>query len=177
MALVIRRRPGMSQNLGQHHVLDQDLSQFPAQNLSRWSSRNRLHEAYLARLFVTGKPLCYKAAKILLQGGAGNQPFAKNHEGARDFSRGSIRSRDHPTIPNRWMLHQNGLHLGRCDRESLVLDHLLASVQDKKESLFIAANDISRPIPSIAENCRGCTRLSPIAKHELRSAHHQLSPL
>src|SRR5438128_12393203 len=73
------------------------------------------------------------------------------------------------------MLEQHRLNLSGCHRETFVLDHLFAAVENKIEAVGVARDNISRPVPAIAQcTGRGFGRL-PIPEHELRTAHNQLA--
>ena len=73
------------------------------------------------------------------------------------------------------MLQQDGFDFRRSHREALVLDHLLAAVQDVKKVVRIAPDNIPRPVPAVAENSSSGLGILPIAEHELRTAHYQFA--
>ena len=73
------------------------------------------------------------------------------------------------------MLHQHALDLRRSDRESLVLDHFFAPVEDVVEVVLVARDHVSRPVPAVAQHRGAGLRFVPVSQHELRSAHDELS--
>jgi len=54
------------------------------------------------------------------------------------------------------------------DASGLPVEHII-------EIRFVAAHDVPRPVPAIAQHSRGRFRFFPIPQHELRPAHDQLS--
>src|SRR5262249_43661607 len=103
--------------------------------------------------------------------------FAQNHEGTWDLTGHRIRTAHNAAITHGWVLQQNSFDLRRSNRESLVLDHLLAPIDDPEEALVVPGANIAGPVPSIAHYRVGCVWILPIALHELRTTHYQFARL
>src|SRR5438270_8877649 len=73
------------------------------------------------------------------------------------------------------MLEQAGLDFGRRDGESLVLDHLLAAVDDLEEAVAVDAGDVAGEIPAVAEGGGGGVGCVPVSEHELGAAHEEFA--
>src|SRR5438132_1086157 len=73
------------------------------------------------------------------------------------------------------MFEQHRLYLGRRDGEALVFDHFFAAVDDPVEAFAVAGDNITGPVPAVAQHGSGGLRFLPIAKHKLWSAHGQFS--
>ena len=97
-----------------------------------------------------GQAIGDEFAEFLVKFVGGDDAFANDYEGAGDFSRGQVGLSDYSAIADGGMFEQNGFDFGGRDRESFVLDHLLAAVEHAVEAIFVAAHDIAGVIPSVA---------------------------
>src|SRR5258708_18972522 len=143
------------------------LPQFTPQNLSRSRLGDDFHEMHFPRLFVTGQTIGDKPAQFLFHLLAGRKSVAEGDERHRYLTRLRIRLAHDSALAHRRMLQQHRLHLRRSDRESFVLDHFLASVHDSVKAFGVTCDNVTRPIPSVAQYGRSRIRLFPVTEHQL----------
>src|SRR6266853_1530661 len=155
----------------------ESFAQLAPQNLARWRARDDVYKANLAGLLVPGKTIGDKVAKFFGEHVGGHKAFTQDDKGAGDFSRLEVRLRDYPAIADGGMFKKKRFDFGGGDRESFVLDHLFAAVEDVVEAVGIAAHNVAGEVPAIAKNGGGGFWLLPISEHDLRTAHDEFAGL
>jgi hypothetical protein len=118
-------------------------AEFPAKNFSRRGFGNHIKEMHFARLLVVREAIGHERAKLLLEFAALDESISQGHECHRDLAGVLARTADYSALFHRRMLKQHRLDFGRCNRESLVLNHLFPAIDDAIETLTIARDDVS----------------------------------
>jgi len=155
------------QQLGDSRKL---LAQFAAQNFAGCRFWDAVHKVNLSGLLVMREAICHKRTEFLLQLGVFCESFAQSDEGDWDFTSLIAWASHDPALFYGWMLEQNRFDLRGSYGETLELDHLLAAVHDAIEAFAVASDDVTGPIPAVAQNGGRGGGLSPISQHELRPA-------
>src|SRR5208337_988070 len=156
-------------------LLSKNFAQLAPQNLARGCTRNHFHKANLARLFMVGETVGHEAAEFFLQRSRRREAITENDEGAGNFSGGEVRFGDYAAIAYGRMFEEHGFDFGRGHWKPLVLDHLLAAVENVVKAVGIGAHDVAREVPAIAQNGSRGLRFLPVSEHDLRAAHRQFA--
>src|SRR5438128_4967575 len=150
------------------------LGELAPEDLSRRGARHFLDELDLTHALVVGDPFFHECDELV---GGGLRVRAKLHEGLRDLAGFVVALADHAGVGDRGVFAEDGLHLGRPDAESLVLDELLLAIDDEDVPLLVLLADIARIEPAVADHIRRVLGLVPIAAHHLRALHADLADL
>jgi len=89
------------------------------------------------------QPIPHVTAQLVGQFRAAALLIARHDERDGNFASGGVRLAHDPAIAHGRMFQQDGLDLGRSDRETFELDHLLAPVNDLIEALLVAHSDVA----------------------------------
>ena len=151
------------------------IAELAAKDFSRGCAGYGVDKAHFAGLFVMGQPVGDESSKLQIESVTSEVAVANHNKGARNFTRSKIGLSHHAAIQDCGMLEQDRFNFRRSYGEAFVLNHFFTAVEDVVETIFIGANDIAGVIPAIAQGSLSRSWLFPVAKHELRSAHEQLS--
>src|SRR6266550_5600864 len=116
--------------------LTQNFFQLSAQDFSRCCARNGVHKSNFPRLLVGSQALRHELAEFIFQFFGLDESFAQHHERDWNLTCAMLGLSHHPTVSHRRMLQQQRFHFRGCDGETLVLDHLLATVEHVIEILL-----------------------------------------
>src|SRR3989442_1824905 len=150
------------------------LGELAPEDLSRRGARHFLDELDLTHALVVGDPFLHECDELV---GGGLRVRAKLHEGLRDLAGFVVALADHAGVGDRGVFAEDGLHLGRPDTESLVLDELLLAIDDEDVPLLVLLADVAGIEPAVADHVRRVLGLVPITAHHLRASHADLADL
>src|SRR5215831_11952250 len=102
---------------------------------------------YLSRPLEMGQTIGNKRAKLFLKFVAVNESVAQRDKCDGNLSSFAVGTADDATLLHRRMFQKNCFHLGRRYGESLVFDHLFATVDYPIEALTVPSHDVAGPIP------------------------------
>src|SRR5579862_7037380 len=156
-------------------TLAQYLSKFAAEDLAGGGFWDGVDEVDFARLLVVGEAVGDEGAEFLFHFLAVDESVAEGDEGDWDLACLGTGTANHAAFFHRGMFEQNGFDLSGGDGEALVLNHFLTAINDAVKTFAVARDDVARPEPSIAKNCRRGLRFFPVAEHELWSAHDEFA--
>src|ERR1700677_3037997 len=98
---------------------------------------------HLPRLLVVGEPVGDESAQLFFCFFTGHESVAQRNERHWNFARRGVGTSNDPTLPHRRMLQQYRFHLRWRYGKSLVLNHLLAAIDDTVETFTIARDNVA----------------------------------
>ena len=93
------------------------------------------------------------------------------------FAKALVRHSEHGCFVHGRMLVDGMLHLGAVHVFACPQNHVLGTIFDVEEALFIHTSDVARAQPAIHDGFRGGFRLVPVATNEHRTEHPNLTGL
>src|SRR5512142_3125061 len=103
------------------------------EDLARRVARNVCEEDDLARTLVVRQSLSDEIHEFFLELVRSGAALAQDDKRAGNLASLVVSARNDSAVTHGGMLHQDGFDLGRRDGKALVLDHLLAAVDDVVE--------------------------------------------
>src|SRR3979411_2370174 len=88
-----------------------------------------------------------------------------------------MRHSDNGDFEHGWVPVQHFLDLPRVDIDPTADDHVLASIDDVQEAVFVERADIAGPEPAVAQRFGGGLWIVPVALHHGLAAQHDFARL